>query len=56
MAVIAVGDVTTQMRKFLNANATGADLHKVMQATLALQCGLPASKDMTTLWRKFIAK
>lgn len=56
MATLAVGDVTTQLRKWIDANATGGDRNTKMAAPLATATALPATKDLTMLLRKYIAR
>lgn len=56
MATLAAGDVTTQLRKWINSNATGGDVNTKMRPPLATATTLAASKDLTLLLRKFIAR
>jgi hypothetical protein len=56
MATLAAGDVTTQLSKWIAANATAGDVNTKMRAALATATGLPATKDVTMLLLKFIAR
>lgn len=54
-ARLAVGDVTTQFRKWIDANAAGVDANTKIE--VALQAALiSANTDLTTLVREFIAR
>lgn len=58
MATLAAGDVTTQLRLWINTNAApnGGDQNSKLPPPLATATGLPAAKDLTMLLSKFIAR
>ena len=54
-ATLAIGDVTTQFRKWIDANAAGSDANTNIRTGLQAAL-LSTNTDLTTLVRKFIAR
>lgn len=54
MANLPAGDKTTQLRIWLDANASGSDVQPKSRAALATALTLLPTADMTTLLATFI--
>jgi len=53
---LAAGDVTTQLRAYINTNAAGADVNPKLRAALATSLGVSAAGDLSTLLAKYIGR
>lgn len=56
MATLAAGDVTTQLRLWINANAAGVNVNEKIQAAATTALVIPATTEPTVALSKFIAR
>lgn len=56
MAALSAGDTTTQFAIWQKANATAVDANTKLREAMGTALTLPATTDIMTLWKKFLAR